>query len=290
MFKDMYGKNRVKINLHTHTLRSDGRATPEEAAILYKQEGYDGIALTDHWRFNETGELEGIKIYSGCEYDFGNDTTTEGVYHILGLFCKENPMVDHTDTPESCVDKILAADGIPVLAHPAWSLNLPEEAIKLDRIEFTEIYNTVSGVGHSNRAYSGNFIDLMAAKGKVYGLFASDDVHYYDEDGAVASIMVECETAERDDVVAAIRAGKFYATTGPEVHIRVENGETIVNCSPVSKIDIFTDAAWARGRHKVGAELTEHRAPVSRWDKHIRAEVTDADGRVGYTNFIVVKE
>ena len=48
MFRDMFGNNRMKINLHTHTTQSDGRRTPEEAAKIYKDAGYDAIALTDH--------------------------------------------------------------------------------------------------------------------------------------------------------------------------------------------------------------------------------------------------
>lgn len=35
-------------NLHLHTLRSDGRAFPEEAILLYRKLGYDFLALTDH--------------------------------------------------------------------------------------------------------------------------------------------------------------------------------------------------------------------------------------------------
>ncbi len=287
MFKDMYGKNRVKINLHTHSTQSDGSRTPDEVAAIYRAAGYDGIAITDHWKFSEEREIDGFKIYSGCEYDFGIDTLTEGVYHIVALFCRRNPGVDYTDTPATCVKKIIAADGIPVLGHPAWSLNLPEEAAKLDLIEFTEIHNTVSGVHDSNRPYSGAFVDQMACRGKLYGLLASDDTHYYDGDETVAATMVECDSAERDDVVAALKAGKFYATTGPEVHIRLENGETVVNCSPAVKIDIMSNAAFCRGRHKLGENLTENRVRLHAIDKYVRAEVTDSEGRVGYTNFVI---
>ena len=32
MIKDMFGTDRLKINLHLHTTQSDGHKTPEEAA------------------------------------------------------------------------------------------------------------------------------------------------------------------------------------------------------------------------------------------------------------------
>ncbi len=289
MFTDIFGNKRFKINLHTHTTLSDGSKTPEECAEIYKNAGYDAIAITDHWKFGEEREINGLKIFSGCEYDFGMDTLTEGVYHIVALFCKRDPMVEETDSPQTCIDKIIAAEGIPVLGHPAWSMNLPEEVAKLRGIKITEIYNTVSGVNHSFRPYSGAFVDMMAVKGMPLKLFASDDVHYYTDDAAVASTMVRCDSLHRDSVVDAINRGDFYCTTGPEVHIRVENGETIVNCSPAVKVEVCTNTAFCRGRRILGENITEHRVPLFKIDKYIRAEVTDAEGRVGYSNFAVVE-
>ena len=36
-------------NLHTHSTRSDGRLEPEEVIGRYKEQGYDFLALTDHF-------------------------------------------------------------------------------------------------------------------------------------------------------------------------------------------------------------------------------------------------
>ena len=159
----------------------------------------------------EERELEGLPIIAGCEYNFGWDPADSYVYHILSLFHEADPCVEKTDDPQTCVKKILAAGGISVLAHPAWSLNDPARAIELEGIEFTEIFNTVSGEHESNRPYSGSFVDLAACRGKLYGLFASDDTHYYDSDAAVASIMVKADSLSREDIVRAIRNGDFYA-------------------------------------------------------------------------------
>ena len=35
-------------NLHCHTTRSDGRLSPQEAAAVYQEQGYDFLAVTDH--------------------------------------------------------------------------------------------------------------------------------------------------------------------------------------------------------------------------------------------------
>ena len=39
----------LKGNLHTHSTRSDGAKSPEQVCDLYKDAGYDFLALTDHF-------------------------------------------------------------------------------------------------------------------------------------------------------------------------------------------------------------------------------------------------
>lgn len=289
MFTDIFGEKRYKINLHTHTRRSDGRVSAWLAARIYREAGYDAIALTDHWYVGMGETLDGLHIIPGCEYNFGLDPANDGVYHIQSLFHVRDPKVEKTDDPQICIDKIIAAGGIPVLAHPAWSLNDPAEALKLNGVDFTEIYNTVSGKHASNRPYSGNFVDLMACRGKYFGLLASDDTHYYDGDETNAAIMVKADSLDPADLKRAILAGDFYATTGPEAHIKVENGKIEVICSEAVEVNVFTNAAWSSCRHTVGQCLTHVTVPVSNVDRFARAEVIDKDGRVAYTNFVKIE-
>ena len=37
-----------KANFHLHTTNSDGRRSPEEVIALYREQGYDVLAITDH--------------------------------------------------------------------------------------------------------------------------------------------------------------------------------------------------------------------------------------------------
>lgn len=293
MFRDMFGNNRMKINLHTHTTQSDGRRTPEEAAKIYKDAGYDAIALTDHYFFTEEGCLSGLKILSGAEYDTEICCGREGVYHIVALGCERDPEIGREPKlpAEEIVSRILAAGGTPVLAHPAWSLNQPETALDLAEVTLTEIHNSVSDAGESSRPYSGCFADLVACLGKPMLLLATDDTHYYvGDDETKNAVMVECAAnATEKEILAAIRAGKFYATQGPEVHIAREGDEIVVRSSPVSRISLFSNVAWAEGYCARGEGLTEHRHQITPREKFIRAEVTDAEGKTAYTNYIVLK-
>jgi len=293
------GYKTYRINLHMHTTDSDGKRSPEEAVDIYKSAGYDAVAITDHWRPGEERANNGMKVFAGCEYNFGGNETYGGaVYHILSLFCLRDPGVERADGPEICIQKIHAAGGLAILAHPAWSLNQPDqvEAIQgKEGFDATEIYNTVSGEKHSNRPYSGFFVDLAANRGMYYPLFSADDVHYYEGDGVSGAILVSLPSLSREALIEAIRNRDFYAVSGGKdaPYLKVTDcGDTVhIACSPVSKVDIFTNLAWAENRHIVGENITEVEYPCviegrPKQDRWIRVEATDKDGRVAYSNIL----
>lgn len=293
MHTDLFGKNRLKINFHTHTTCSDGKRTPAEAAEIYRAAGYDRIAVTDHYRWAEGARYGEMQALSGAEYDTTVCCGREGVYHILALGCTRDPEIFREEKlpAEVIVARILAAGGTPVLAHPAWSLNFPETALELKDVAITEIYNSVSDAGESSRPYSGGFADLAACLGKPMLLLSTDDTHYYNDDLTKAAVFVECEAdATEQQILAAVREGKFYATEGdgPEAHIAREGEEIVVRCTPACRISLFTNVAWAEGLCLRGEGLTEHRHRILPRERFVRAEVTDAEGRRAYTNYIII--
>ena len=42
------GRKFYKANLHCHTVISDGKKTPEQIKAMYRAQGYDAVAFTDH--------------------------------------------------------------------------------------------------------------------------------------------------------------------------------------------------------------------------------------------------
>ena len=63
-----------KANLHLHTNLSDGRKSPEEARAIYRENGYDFLAITDHRIYNYTNFAPetGITVIPGMEFDNGS--------------------------------------------------------------------------------------------------------------------------------------------------------------------------------------------------------------------------
>lgn len=302
MFTDITGKERLKIGLHTHTTLSDGHKTPAEVAAIYKAAGYDAIALTDHWVYGEGGELEGLTILSGCEYNVSGVDEWTGVletYHIVGVGMARDPALPEDyphnldgrirDRVRHIVSEIRAAGGLAILAHPAWSLNTPEQILGCGDFDATEIYNSVSDWGMSDRPYSGLIVDQIATYGLHLPLLATDDTHYYDGDECRGCVMAEADAVREMGLVEALRRGRFYATQGPEVHLeRISPTAVRVRCTPAVKIAFLSNAVWTSGRMLRGEALTEATYELKRHETYVRAEVTDTEGRTAYSNIITV--
>lgn len=76
----------MKIDLHTHTIHSDGTLTPKELLQLAKKNNIDVLAITDHDNIEGSKQLiygnhDGINVYSGVEL---NAKVDKGQMHILG--------------------------------------------------------------------------------------------------------------------------------------------------------------------------------------------------------------
>ncbi len=299
MLIDRNGHKRLRINLHTHTTLTDGHKSPEEAAAIYRAAGYDAIAITDHWVYTPAGEMDGLTILSGCEYDVNGPDRAGGVeevYHIVAIGCTRAPAVSETlrgyapsgvrARARTIIAAIREAGGLAVLAHPAWSLNTPEQMLDLD-YDATEIYNSVSDWGMSDRPYSGLLIDEAATAGLRVPLLATDDAHYYNGDECRGYIAVEADAYATLGLVEAVRQGRFYASMGPEVHLeRISDTELRLTCTPAVKIAFLSNGVWTAGRMVRGEGLTEATYTAKPHETFLRAEVTDAEGRVAYSGII----
>lgn len=301
MFTDTHGKKWVKLALHQHSTRSDGRATPEEVARLYKAAGYDAVALTDHWVWNDAEVIEGMPILAGCEYHTGayRYCAELGVYHIVALCCDRKPALENpSDDVEAqmIIDAIHEAGGIAILAHPAWSFNTPEQIAALHGIDAVEIYNTTSACAYNRRPDSSLILDQLAAHHDILlPISGADDSHRYTQkegryfDHCRTFVMAECDSTEPEVIKQAIRERRFYTSQGPEVHLSREGNRFIVDCSPVAEIAFFSNFVVAHGSVLEGENLTHHEfTPKVEGMKFIRAMVTDADGNVAWSQYMKV--
>ena len=71
-------------NLHTHSIHSDGKFSPQELVAIAKAEGYCAMAVTDHDTVTANPEVAACCRELGMEYIFGAEFTS-GPFHIIAL-------------------------------------------------------------------------------------------------------------------------------------------------------------------------------------------------------------
>lgn len=287
------GSRRVlKGNLHVHTTLSDGRRTPDEVRALYRSNGYDFLAITDHRKVStETAMVDGLLSIRGIELDY---TLIGQVIHIVGIGVPEEIVQAVSGgSPQKAIDEINRLGGVPILAHPAWSLNTPEVICGLRDIPISEIYNTVSGLPwNADRADSSGILDVCATMGHAKNLVASDDAHFYNGDACQSWTMVASEENTEEAIKAALRRGDFYATRGPEFK-RIElNGRTIsVDCSSVRAVWFASELPWDSKRVITGESLTHVDFPLNPLNQRfVRIVLEDENGKRAWSNPIVLEK
>lgn len=278
-----------KGNTHAHTTNSDGRVSPEECMRQYKEAGYDFLALTDHWAVGEETQHQGMLVLPGIEYDFTYPTQ---VLHIVGLYpdAKLAAGMQRGMDHQTVIDHINQAGGVPIAAHPAWSLNTTDFLCSLNGVDIAEVYNTMSGEPFNGpRADAEAILDIAASNGKLFNLVAADDSHFYQGEQCVSYTMVQAEELTVPAILDALKKGRFYASQGPEFKsIEVKGDEVIVETSPVNRITVCSNRVWVKDRCISGEGLTERIYKIQPGEKYIRFRITDGEGRIAWSNPIAL--
>ena len=206
-------KKQYKANLHCHSIRSDGKLTPEELKAHYKANGYDIRAITDHCNPKDHSALNDEEFMLLTGYEAYIRPSEEGRYNAfapevhLNLFAKEPtneklvcynekytkyvPKEEHsslcrvgTEEPRKYTTeyvnqfiKTAKENGYLVAYnHPVWSMETEERILSYEGLFSLEMYNTSSYVG--NNLESGEQIyDIMMRHGWRIGCHAGDDNH-----------------------------------------------------------------------------------------------------------------
>lgn len=282
-------KKYYKGNLHLHTNCSDGQRTPEEAIQEYSEHGYDFIAITDHWKVGAERHADGLLVLPGVEYDF---TFPTQVLHVVALFLdqKSGEGIVRGMSHEEIINRINECGGVAVAAHPAWSLNTPDFLLGLNGVEISEIYNTLSDEPiNARRGDSASVLDVTAANGKLYRQIATDDTHFYIGEQCRSYTMVQADELSVPSILEALKAGRFYASQGPEFLDVEFDGKTLtVRTSPVSVCTFSSNKYWVAGRCRTGENMTENVYEIQPGETFIRCEITDAQGRRAWLSPIAI--
>ena len=291
-------------NLHTHSTRSDGVLSPEEVCRRYKAEGYDFLALNAHfvgdfgYPIVDTVPMRdaGFTTILGAELHSGAMENGE-LWHILAVglpadFAPSNSPyfvpVEGQETGAEIAARAVAAGAFVAIAHPQWSGLTLADARAITAAHAVEVYNHGCAMG-CDRADGFAIADLLLTEGRKLTLIATDDAHFSEPDHFGGWVMVKAEKNEPEALLAALKAGHFYSSQGPELRdVRVEGGKLIVESSAVVSVVALGHGTGAKAVH--GASMTRTEVPLERLNNSpwVRAAVIDAAGKRAWSNPIWV--
>jgi hypothetical protein len=157
----------------------------------------------------------------------------------------ENSVIKTFATFDDGIAYVEGFGGATILCHPSWS-GLPQETVFAARaMHGVEVWNA-SAHRENDRADSSYVWDLALDAGVGFAPFATDDSHYGAVDIDDAWTMVRAADRTRDAVVAAVRAGRVYASNGPTILDVERDGDAVeVRVSPSR--DVWLHGAWEDG-------------------------------------------
>ena len=281
-------------NLHGHSTLSDGGLSVAGVCRRYQEAGYDFISLTDHFLPQYQFPIADTREYrNGCfttiigaELHAGQ-TELGGMWHIVavGLPFDFAPSHEAESGPEIAA-RAVAAGAFVAAAHPQWYALTERDLEALGSVHAIEIYNGVA-IDHNDRADSWNIADVMLGRGHRYWTYAADDFHGVRNrhDFMRGWVWVKAEENSPEALLDALKAGRFYSSTGPQIHdVEVRgNEEIVVRCSPVDWI--FVSGKGPASVSANGHGMTEVTLDIRKFKSHYgRITVRDAMGGRAWTN------
>ena len=297
---DFYGcsLNAYKASLHTHSTNSDGKYTPDEVIELYRKQGYDVLAFTDHRFVTRVADLDskGMTLLQSLEMH-PKSSKPNMPWHLVALNVSDNFVYKDESEVQSLIDYAVADGAMVICAHPYWCGFSSEDVATLKNISAIEVYNT--STRYIGRQFNMQTWDELSDKGLVYPATAVDDMHSSHDlyrgwtviaaaDKSVASLM------------DALKHGRFYATMGPEfTRLSYRNHVFEATFSPCREVIGMTNPPRGfcveledKDGYGTGAKpITECRIEIpvnAESDRWFRLQIKDDQGRYAWSAPIVI--
>lgn len=310
-------------NTHVHTSNSDGNRAPDDVVRWYREHGYDFLVITDHEYITDPARLNALYGRAGKFLVIRGQEVTQQVAdsthpggpiqaHVTGIGISRvvAPLGDHgiahgvtlARTYAHALAEIRAATGIAVINHPnfRWSVQLADLMHLPDSTLF-EVWNAQprinnlggsDGSGHASLSTDALWDSLLTHGVLLFGV-ASDDAHDFRREAFEGPetthpgggwVMVRADTLTPEAIIAALRAGRFYASTGvtlADYSVTPREIRVVIQRPPRPRDDRrFVTRFIGRGG-RVLAEVPgmEARYEIEGDEGYVRATVTDSNGR-----------
>lgn len=227
-FKNLYP---YRLELHAHSSPASGcsEVPADELVRVFKEAGYDGIALTNHFIANsdytgskdntiemfkkdiylaqETGDKLGIKVYTGAELRFHNHSNND--YLFFGYTLDELPDIfDYLNTDlETFVKEYKKEGSLLIQAHPFRNNMIRMNSDFLDAIEAFNVHQN-----HNSRvAVAAKY---AAAEGKI--MTVGSDYHHPGFEG-ISATRTKTLPKDESELISIIKNDDFIMEIGGRI-------------------------------------------------------------------------
>jgi hypothetical protein len=281
-----------KGNLHTHSSASDGARSPADVCALYREAGYDFLALTDHFLLRYGFPIvdtrpfrrEGFTTILGAELH-APATAAGETWHLLavGLPLDFSPPAPD-ETASALAARSVAAGAFLAIPHPAWYALTVDDAMTIAGAHAVEVYNHTSAV-RTARGDGMYLLDQLLARGLPVQACATDDAHLHCDDAFGGWVMVKAIANEPDALLDSLKAGRYYSTQGPLIEGIEWSAETVtVRCTPAAAVMVLGRGSRAEQSLKAGQTCASLPLERLRSGRFARIVVIDGDGRRAWSN------
>lgn len=203
----------LAVEIHTHSIYSDGVGTVEENYECAMNAGLDFMFATDHWQIGQKEVTDGLEHASWGQEPGGR-------YHHIGLLCNTLQYVDQDFSTAENFDRAKLLTPFAWIPHPTgwYGFSYKDEAVeKLWTLGNEFAMETMNGGDRLFQAYDEyderaiQVWDQLLCDGRRIISLGGSDAHLPDDIGSVWTAVMTSECNE-DAIIKTLQAGHCYSS------------------------------------------------------------------------------
>lgn len=281
-----------QLHMHMQGGGDDGRfETVEQVGRAYRDAGYHFIAVTGHNVRHDTQALNtpGFVVLNGVElHNYAGAWLTDnpGWTHVNAINCRGVGPVDTSGakTLQGLIDLAIRLGGIAQINHPAWQgygANAGNGVLTVERLLRTRNATLLEVRGPDDEVKW----DAFLSTGRQIFATKTDDNH--GTQAGCNMVVVQAQSLSPASVVAALRAGEFYAANTHGIALRsiTRRGRALTleaggcETAPVRMVEFV--GKGGRLLHTVKAGVASYTLPAD--GLYVRARILAEDGGLALT-------
>ena len=275
MFVDILGKAKLKIGIN---ISCDG--TDESilsTASLYAREGYDALCMPLIYKYTPSCEISGVKVLPSVAYIFGEECGEGKKISVIGIGMTSDPEIPEdwrhmvktsAQKAQEAIHQIKHRGGVSVVILEPCSTLEDEQIEKLSEADLIEASSM------SNPLFS-----ALITKEKYPSVIICDT------DKPKSSLVVDANDFSTRSIITAIRAGRFFSSEGPELHMsQISPERVIINCSIAKRVAYYSSSTAPSVEILEGDDYILAEYPIKDNDEFVMASIFDSEGNRAFSS------